>query len=145
MAPQTPRMLSRDQLDRASRDRNTVIYEPTYDITFEPWPVPRVLACLQKLAALTIATGSESGAREAAAKESDLREFMQTHITLANHFMNPSFVKDRHKVNTMLKVIEVRRQMADGLLTHEQAHGLVSEIVLQAGVAEANMRTPDAQ
>lgn len=127
------RMLSREELLRASRDENTILYEPHYDVQFEPWPVERVLRCVQKLAALTAASGSTSAARAAAMREAECREFAQTHGTFYARFTEIDFVRDKHKVNTAMRVLDARRQLEAGQLTHEQAHGLVSQLVLQAG------------
>ena len=58
----------------ADRD-DTVVYEPTYTHTFEPWPAARVKACVAHIVGVARGCATQAEAAAAARTSPDVAEF----------------------------------------------------------------------
>ena len=131
---------SEDRLKELSKDPTKVVYQPTYDVVFEPWPSRRVETAVRRI--VTIAAGCRSAeeARSICSKDDELRAFAELYQKFYEKFTMPEIAKNREHVHVAMEMIRIHEQMRRGQLSETSAKTQVSDVAL----ASLMRQTPNA-
>ena len=118
-----------EKLRELSQQPNTVVYQPTHDILYEPWSAQRVSDCVDRLVMATLARGASP---ETSSLDPDLIEFSQKYTVFFKKLTDPEFVKDPTHVLTVKKLVDLRARVEEGGLNLQEAQAQSADIALKS-------------
>lgn len=132
-----------DRLRQLAERDDTVVYEPTYTHTFEPWPSARVKACVAHIVdvARGCATQVEAAAMARAASP-EVAEFERHYQVMFKRLTEPEVARNDGMVKIVQQMIALRERVVRGAMTDVEAQSMLSEQALTELAAQAQAR-PD--
>ena len=128
--PPRQEALSRAHLEALSQDPTKVVYEPTYDTVFEPWPAPRVRAAVTKIARIASRCADAEQARSRCQQDEEIRSFASLYQKMYERLSDPSVARNSEHVHVIMEMIRIHDEMRRGLVSEERAKTAVSDIAL---------------
>ena len=130
--------LTPENLARIAERDDSVVYQPTHDITFNPWSAERVRRCVQLITAIASKCANEDEARgRVRLVGGDVLEFETKYQLMFQRLTEPDIAKNKSHVAIVLSMIELRGEIESGSITDEGAQKLVSERALAGLLAQA--------
>lgn len=128
---------SEDRLEELSADPTKVVYQPTYDVIFEPWPSRRVETAVRRI--VTIANGCTTAeeARAICERDKELKMFSQLYQKFFEKFSMPEIAQNREHVHVAMEMIRLHMEMTRGTLSETAAKSQVSDIALASLMRQA--------
>lgn len=129
MAKRTVGCFTDAKLKEIAQQPNTVVYQPTHDITYIPWSAQRVYKAVLKIASAT----REGIMPEKICQDDDeLKEFSQKYTKFFEKLTDKMFVMDDGHVQTVLKLINLKTMVEQGLLDETAAQAQSADIALKS-------------
>ena len=132
--------LSEDRIKELSKDPTKVVYQPTYDVLFEPWPSRRVETAVRRIVTISAGCRTPEEARATCSKDTELKAFGELYQKFYEKFTTPSIAQNREHVEVAMQMIRVHERMRQGQLSETDARSQVSDIAL----ASLMRQTPEA-
>lgn len=133
--------LTKERLEELANRDDCVVYEPTYDTVFEPWPAQRVEKCVRDIVRVTKKCSNSEEAVERTKNIADVLEFSQKYQLMFNRLTDPSIARNQGHVDTFLSMIKLRSQIENGIMSEADAQRTVSEEALTRLLAQAQARS----
>lgn len=131
---------SEDRLKELSKDPTKVVYQPTYDVIFEPWSSRRVETAVRRIVTIAAGCDTAEAAREICSKEAELKAFGELYQKFYEKFSTPEIARNREHVHVAMEMIRLHEEMRRGKLSETDAKSQVSDIAL----ASLMRQTPEA-
>lgn len=130
--------LTPEDLARLSERGDTVVYEPTHDTIFEPWPAQKVRKVVRLIIGVSKACESEDEARtKLRALGGDVAEFESKYQVMFKRLTEPNVARNPKHVEIVLNMISIRERLEKGELDEMTAQRLVGEQTLANLMAQA--------
>lgn len=130
--------LTPETLARLAERDDTVVYEPTHDTLFAPWPAAKVRRVVELVVGVARECAAEDEARaKLRALGGDVVEFEAKYQLMFQRLTQPEVAKNRRHVEIVLQMVALRNRVDEGTLTEEEAQRLVSEQALAGLLAQA--------
>mgnify|MGYP006137055147 CR=1 FL=1 len=115
--------LTRDDLERLSNQPNTVVYEPTHTMTYDPWPADKVEEYVKRIVERCLQTEGESttSIQKDLTNDTDMCEFAARYKTFFEKLTDPNFSADDKHVKMILEMLNIRRRVEQNELTEQDA------------------------
>lgn len=121
-----------DKLDELSKQPNTVVYQPTHDITFQPWPASKVSHAVDEMIKITNEQRVTNNIQEACQKNAMLTEFSQKYTKFYEKLCDYEFVKDTENIQLLKRMILLKAAVDQNMTSAEAAQAQVSDIALKS-------------
>lgn len=136
--------LTPENLARLAERDDTVVYQPTHDTIFEPWPATRVRRCATFIVSVARGCATEEDARNRLrAVGGDMTEFEAKYQLMFQRLTEPDIARNKGHVEIILSMIDLRDRMDRGTLSEEGAQRLVSEQALAGLLAQAHAQSAE--
>jgi|TARA_B110000046_G_scaffold177225_1_gene203747 hypothetical protein len=122
--------IHQDRINEIAEQPNTVVYEPTYDTTFDPWPAARVKACVYKVAGVARSSCSQEVAAATCLNDSEILEFSQKYQVMFKRLSEPAVSRNDENVGMFLNMIDMKEKVRLGVLSESDAKRQVSDAAL---------------
>lgn len=129
--------LTPERLAELSDRPDCVVYEPTHDTVFEPWPAERVRSCVRRIVDVARRCTDEEEARRLVRTLPDVPEFEAHYQVMFQRLTEPAVARNRGHVEIILGMVGIRERVERGTLTDEGAQRLVSEQALAGLLSQA--------
>jgi hypothetical protein len=128
MAKRTVGCFTDAKLRELSEQPNTVVYQPTHDIVYTPWPAHRVRDAVMKISSATREGKSAADIR----MNPELHEFSEKYTKFFEKLTDPAFVADEEHVKTMLKLVMLKSMVDQGVLDEKTAQAQSADVALKS-------------
>ena len=132
--------LTEEGLKALSRDPTKVVYQPTHDVLFEPWPSRRVETAVRRIVSISAGCSTAEDARKICSQDPELKAFGELYQKFYEKFSTPSVAQNRDYVDVAMQMIRIHDQMQRGMVSEADAKSRVSDIAL----ASLMRQTPEA-
>lgn len=121
-----------EKLKELSEQKNTVVYKPTHDIIFEPWPASKVSTVVDKIVLITSSLREKDKIHEECIKEPLIKEFSEKYTKTYEKLCDFEFVKDHENINVVKRIILLKAAVDQNMTTNDAAQAQVSDIALKS-------------
>lgn len=128
---------SADRLKQLSQDPTKVVYQPTYDVVFEPWSTRRVETALRRVVAIAAGSATAEQARKVCSEDAELRAFAALYQKFYEKFSTPEVARNKEHVHVAMEMIRLHDEMQRGQLSEMAAKTQVSDIALASLMRQA--------
>ena len=126
--------LSQADVEALAQQEGNVVMQPTYDVTFQPWPRDRVRRAVDRVAGLARTLGDD--ANEAIMKDDELKEFASKYQVMFKRISDPSVATNESHMSTIYHMIDVFDKMQRSTVTEQDARASVSDRALAGLLAQ---------
>lgn len=135
--------LTPENLARLAERDDTVVYQPTHDTIFEPWPAQKVRRVVELVVGVSRTCATEEEARaKLRALGGDVSDFESKYQLMFQRLTQPEVSRNRGHVDIVLQMIALRDQVDQGGLSDQEAQRCVSEQALAGLLAQAQRNGP---
>tara|TARA_B110000046_G_scaffold169571_1_gene188797 strand:+ start:307 stop:840 length:534 start_codon:yes stop_codon:yes gene_type:complete len=126
--------LSEEHVRNLASQPGVTVMQPTHDVEFSAWAPAKVRKCVTQLEALTKADPSTCKAKALA--DDTLAQFAKTYQVFFERMTTASFVAIASNVATIHKMIQIKTDMDDCVITSDEGNRRAAEAAL-ANVTDA--------
>ena len=120
-----------EKLKELSEQPNTVVYKPTHDIVFEPWPASKVSTVMDQIVNVTKTLKLKEKIEIECTKDVLIKEFSEKYIKMFEKLCDFNFVSDPQNIEVMKRLILLKAAVDQNMTTEESAQAQVSDIALK--------------
>jgi DNA polymerase II small subunit/DNA polymerase delta subunit B len=120
-----------EKLNEISQQSNAVVYQPTHDIIFEPWPPSKVSKVMDDIVQITLKEDT-TNIQEECNKHDLIKEFSQKYTKMYEKLTNREFVKDVENIRVLKKMIALKSALDNNLTSSQAAQAQVSDLALNS-------------
>lgn len=126
--------LTRQDLERLSQQPNTVVYEPTHSMQFDPWPADKVERFVQKIVSHTRHSETDDKAKiqKELTNDTDMCEFAARYKTFFEKLTDKAFCSDEKHVEMVLSMLDIRRKVEQNGLSEQDAKVQCADAALKS-------------
>tara|TARA_B110000046_G_scaffold183525_1_gene219790 strand:- start:188 stop:598 length:411 start_codon:yes stop_codon:yes gene_type:complete len=128
MANRTVGCFTDAKLREIAQQPNTVVYQPTHDIEYTPWPAHRVRNAVMKITSATRGGVTPMRIRE----DDELREFSEKYTKFFEKLTDSAFVADDGHVATVLELVTLKSMVEQGTLDATNAQAQSADVALKS-------------
>ena len=121
-----------DKLAELSEKPNTVVYKPTHDIVFEPWPANKVSEIVDHIISITLKVKTADEIDNVCMQDKLLKEFSEKYTKIYEKLREYEFVRDTENINVIKRLILLKAAVDKNMTTTEAAQAQVSDIALKS-------------
>ena len=115
--------LTRADLEKLSEQPNTVVYEPTHTMTYEPWSADKVEEYVRKIVSRCMQNEGESTSsiQKDLTNDTGMCEFAARYKTFFEKLTDPVFAADKKHVRMITDMLNIRRKVEEKKLSEQDA------------------------
>lgn len=121
-----------EKLQELSEQPNTVVYKPTHDVTFTPWPASKVSTAVDDIVKLTKTLKEKTAIDEACQNQPLLAEFSDKYKTMYSNLTNENFVADVENIRVLKRIILLKAAVDQNMTSEQAAQAQVSDIAIKS-------------
>jgi hypothetical protein len=141
MANRRVENLTQARLEELAERDDTIVYAPTHDTLFDPWPAERVRACVRQIVRVAKACATEDEARAKLGDE--MKEFAANYQVMYKRLTQPEVARNQGHVDIMLAMVDLRARVERGELNEVTAQKMASEEAMIRLLAQAREHGDD--
>ena len=121
-----------EKLNELSQQPNTVVYKPTHDIVYEPWPASKVSVVMDSIIKMTFSYKDKNIITQESQKDPLIKEFSEKYTRMFEKLCDIQFVQDEQNIQVMKRLILLKAAVDQNMTTEESAQAQVSDIALKS-------------
>ena len=121
-----------EKLNELSAQPNTVVYKPTHDIVFTPWPASKVSVTVDDIIKVTKSLKNSSEIKRVCMENVQMKEFSVKYTKMFEKLCDIQFVNDPDNIEVLKRMILLRAAVDQNMTTEEAAQAQVSDISLKS-------------
>ena len=121
-----------EKLQELSNQPNTVVYQPTHDVLFEPWPAQKVSIIMDLIVEITKKNNNKEDIEQECQRIPDIRDFSQKYKVMYEKLIDSQFVQDTENLRVIKQLIMMKAAVDKNLTTSEAAQAQASDIALKS-------------
>eukprot|EP00966_Prymnesium_polylepis_P301205 6959976-Prymnesium_polylepis.1 len=117
-----------EQLRQYAEEPNVTVMQQVHDNVYQPWNASLVM----KISERVIDMANQGVSPEEMRQDCEIRTFAERYVTFFAKLSDASFVRDLDNVNTVKRLILLRKIVDEGLLGEEDAKAQSADIALKS-------------
>ena len=142
MANRRVENLTQARLEELAERDDTIVYAPTHDTLFDPWPAERVRACVRQIVRVAKACATADEAR-AKLDDDEMKDFAANYQVMYKRLTQPEIAQNQGHVDIMLAMVDLRARVERGELNEVTAQKMASEEAMIRLLAQAREQGDD--
>lgn len=140
MATQRFTNLTPERIAELSQRDDCVVYQPTHDVLFDPWPSQRVRACVRRIVKTSRRSASAEEARASLDVDAEVAEFKDKYQLMYTRLTQPEIARNEAHVETFLAMVDLRARVERGEMSESHAQQAASEEAMTRLLAQARAK-----